>query len=128
MNSIMYVDDDEDDRLIFCEVVKSINPQVICHVATDGVHALEMLNELIVYPDYIFLDMNMPRLSGTGFLKELRKTDHLKDIAVVMYSTSKTAKDAQLCKKFGVVDFLVKPSNLQGVYDQLRKVITPATV
>jgi CheY-like chemotaxis protein len=69
--------------------------------------------------------MNMPRFSGTEFLIELRKSKHLRDIAVVMYSTSKTNRDAQLCKQLGVVDFLVKPSNLQGVYDQLRKVLDP---
>jgi CheY-like chemotaxis protein len=125
MNSIMYVDDDEDDRLIFCEVVKAIRPDLICHVANDGIHALEILNDLVVHPDYIFLDMNMPRFSGTEFLIELRKSKHLRDIAVLMYSTSKTNRDAQLCKQLGVVDFLVKPSNLQGVYDQLRKVLDP---
>jgi CheY-like chemotaxis protein len=123
MNSIMYVDDDEDDRLIFSEVVQAIKPNLICYLANDGIHALEILNDLVVYPDYIFLDMNMPRFSGTEFLIELRKSRHLKDIAVVMYSTSKTSRDANLCKQLGVIDFLVKPSNLQGVYDQLRKVI-----
>ena len=121
--SILYVDDDIDDQDIFCEAVKSINPQIVCHVAKDGLQALKLLDELVLLPEYIFLDLNMPLFNGKDFLIELRRSRKLKDIHVVMYSTSRNPKDATDCKKLGAIDFIVKPSTFKEVYDHLNKFI-----
>ena len=124
MTSILYVDDDVDDQDIFCEAMKSINPHIICHVANDGLQALQLLEELIFLPDYIFLDLNMPLFNGKDFLIELRRTKKLKDIHVIMYSTSTNPKDASDCKKLGAIDFIVKPSTFKEVHDNLTKFIS----
>lgn len=123
MTSILYVDDDIDDQDIFCEAIKSINPKIVCHVANDGIHALKILDELIFLPDFIFLDLNMPLFNGKDFLIELRRSKKLRDISVIMYSTSVNPKDAADCKKLGAIDFIVKPTTFKEVYDNLSKFI-----
>jgi CheY-like chemotaxis protein len=91
---ILYVDDDEDDRIMFCEVVKGINPAVNLVVAKDGREAMNILNEKPMdVPDAIFLDINMPVMDGFQTLVEIRKVKRLQHIKVVMYSTGINPKD-----------------------------------
>jgi CheY-like chemotaxis protein len=124
MDSILYVDDDLDDQDIFCEAIKSINPKIVCHVANDGIQALQLLEELVILPEIIFLDLNMPLFNGKEFLIELRRSKKFKDINVIMYSTSTNPKDAADCKKLGAIDFIVKPTTFKQVYDNLQKFIS----
>jgi CheY-like chemotaxis protein len=123
MDSILYVDDDIDDQDIFCEAVKSINPRIVCYVANDGLKALQLLDELLLMPEFIFLDLNMPLFNGKDFLIELRRSKKFKDINVIMYSTSTNPKDASDCKKLGAIDFIVKPTTFKEVYDNLQRFI-----
>src|SRR5688572_18193121 len=126
MMSILYVDDDIDDQDIFCEAVRSINPGIVCYVAKDGLQALQLLDELVLLPEYIFLDLNMPLFNGKDFLIELRRSRKLRDIHVVMYSTSRNPKDASDCKKLGAIDFIIKPSTFKEAHDNLHKFIAKA--
>lgn len=72
MNCVLYVDDDQDDQEVFLEAVKSINASLPCYVASDANAALETLDKMSERPDYIFLDLNMPKLDGKEFLRCLR--------------------------------------------------------
>lgn len=121
--TILYIDDDREDQKIFVEAVAAVNPRVTCHLANDGFHALEILNDLILIPDYIFLDINMPRLTGKQFLIELKRSKKFNDVDVVMYSTSTNPKDLSDCKKLGAKDFIIKPNNFSAVCDALKNVI-----
>jgi CheY-like chemotaxis protein len=86
--TILYVDDDADDREIFCDVVKDINPSISVITARDGREAITMLNQSQPkLPDIIVLDMNMPMLTGFETLVELRRHEKLAAIKVVIYST-----------------------------------------
>jgi DNA-binding response OmpR family regulator len=125
MRSILYVDDDLDDQDIFCEAIRSINPRIVCMVANDGKHALQLLNDMIIMPEYIFLDLNMPLFNGKELLQELRKTQKFSGVHVIMYSTSTNPKDAAECLKLGAHDFIVKPSTFREVYENLKRVIPP---
>jgi CheY-like chemotaxis protein len=128
MDSILYVDDDVDDQDIFCEAIRSINPRIVCHLAKDGIQALQLLEELVLLPDFIFLDLNMPLFNGKEFLIELRRSKKFRDISVVMYSTSTNPKDAADCKKLGAIDFIIKPTTFKEVYDNLQRFIIAGRV
>ena len=72
---ILMVDDDEDDRRLFFEAAKEVSESIHCVSAEDGEKALTMLqSEHGLLPDYIFLDLNMPRLNGRQCLAEIKKT------------------------------------------------------
>ena len=65
MANVLIVDDDEDDRDLFCIAVHELEPKINCILARNGEEALQGLHlEKFPKPDLIFLDLNMPRLNG----------------------------------------------------------------
>lgn len=65
---LVLVSDDPDDREIFCETMQSIDPAIKPIVANNGIEALEYLNQRTPLPDFIFLDVNMPKMNGREYL------------------------------------------------------------
>ncbi len=114
---IFLIDDDEDDKNLFIESVKEIDKNIICFTASDGYEALSMLqDELIPLPDYIFLDLRMPRISGKQCLEKIREDVRLKHIPVFIYTTSREVQDSIELKKMGAVHFISKPVNHEEIY------------
>jgi CheY-like chemotaxis protein len=66
--TLLIVDDDHDDIQLFCEAVTYINETHHCFSAPNGEAALQLLKAAIVKPDFVFLDLNMPRMSGKQLL------------------------------------------------------------
>ena len=122
--SCLLVDDDKDDQEIFRFALKKVDPEVSCLLANDGVFALEKLQEdSFKLPEFIFVDINMPRLNGVQVLGEIKKIDLLKKIPVYMYSTSGQPDIIQKCKKMGAADFIVKSANISDLEDALRSIL-----
>src|SRR5688500_13365534 len=93
---VMIIDDDVDDRDFFCEALYEIDESIKCVCAKNGHDALRLLNESTnALPDYIFLDLNMPRLGGIQCLTALKKSEKLSDIPVVIFSTSRQCEEAE---------------------------------
>src|SRR5688572_9676915 len=91
---LFIIDDDLEDQEIFTDAVKNIDESVQIFTAVNGEDALNQLQkDIIVLPDLIFLDMNMPKLNGRQVLKELKSIRSLKSILVIMYSTSFAPQD-----------------------------------
>lgn len=64
---LFIIDDDEDDQLFLHEAVNDLKIPIECHYANNGESALKQLKEeTIPVPDFIFLDLNMPRLKWQG--------------------------------------------------------------
>ncbi len=115
-------DDDEDDRMLFQEALAEVNPAIKCITVKNGKEALEFLqDQIVVLPDFIFLDLNMPLMNGLKCLEALKKIDILKNIPVVIYSTSSDLDSVEESKKLGAIDFFVKPSNFTGLKNFLQK-------
>jgi CheY-like chemotaxis protein len=71
---IFYANDDKDDRELFGEVVKEIDPTFTVIHAKDGLDAVRILSKpTLKLPDIIFLDINMPMMDGYETLVELGK-------------------------------------------------------
>ena len=115
--TIFIADDDEDDKQLFIESAKEIDKDITCITASDGQEALKLLkDERYPLPDYIFLDLRMPRISGRKCLEEIRKDERLSRIPVFIYTTSRDIKDATELKKNGAVHFISKPVNPGDIY------------
>ena len=121
---VLIVDDDHEDCELFNEAIHEIDPAIKCWTARDGRQALNFLTtELIVLPDYIFLDINMPLMNGKDTLIEIKKNTRLRDIPVVMYSTTSDTKEIQGYYKLGAYDFLIKPNNFNRLVEALTSII-----
>jgi CheY-like chemotaxis protein len=121
--SIILVDDDLDDHEIFrtaCAVVdSSIN--VISY--ENGEVALNELESMENLPDYIFLDLNMPRLNGIEVLGSLKKMENIKSIPVVIYTTSFDSKVRGMCADLGALDIIEKPNSFDVLCQKLEDVL-----
>lgn len=82
-----------------------------------------MCNEIIQLPDFIFLDLNMPKMYGRTCLAELRKDVRLATIPVIIFTTSSDPKDINEIRKLGASYFLTKPYNLQKLREEIAYVM-----
>ena len=119
------VDDDPDDQEVFIEALKGLDEFCTCITAFNGQDALQKLaNEMPSLPDFIFLDLNMPRMNGRQFLFEIKKIKLLRDIPVIIYSTSTEQTDMLDTIQLGAVYFLHKPNRFEDLKKALAKIIS----
>ena len=122
--TIFIADDDEDDKKLFIESAHKAYNNIQCVTACDGQEALRILrDEQNPLPDYIFLDLRMPRISGQKCLEEIRKEERLRHIPVFIYTTSREVKDSIELKKNGAAHFISKPVNPSEIYYILSSVL-----
>lgn len=124
--TILNVDDDSEDIEIFCEAVREIDASIICLVARSAEEALQILNSDIELPEYIFLDINMPKIDGNTCLREIKNDKRLKHIPVIMYSTYTRKSDIEIYKELDA-GFLIKQNSYAELVAELKKVFTKGT-
>jgi CheY-like chemotaxis protein len=117
----LLIDDDEDDKEIFCIALKQVDPSIDCVTASDGREALSILNNASYTPDYIFLDLNMPRMDGKECLTEIRKRDRLARVPVIIFTTSSAERDKEETKRLGANSFITKPPLVSTLADTLAQ-------
>jgi CheY-like chemotaxis protein len=109
--TILLVEDDEIDVMNVRRAFEQnhiVNP---LYVASDGIEALEMLRKGEVPQErrLVLLDINMPRMNGIEFLRELRKDPALSATKVVVLTTSEAEQDVIEAHNLNVAGYLVKP-------------------
>jgi CheY-like chemotaxis protein len=119
---ILAVDDDSEDFEFFFDAVKEIDKSIIVLKASNGQEALQILEDHVLMPDYIFLDINMPMMDGHSCLREIKSNEKLKDIPVVMYSTTNNSTEINKYKLMGA-NFLVKPHQLSKLVQSLSVIL-----
>ncbi|GAB3282202.1 response regulator [Larkinella harenae] len=118
------IDDDEDDQELFTLALKKVDPTLTCVVADDCREALQKLKQDDnFWPQYIFLDLNMPRMHGKQCLVELKKIARIEHIPIIIYSTSSELKDIVETRELGATDFLTKPPLLSTLTAHLSKLL-----
>lgn len=120
---ILYIDDDLEDREIFREAISEIEPSYVCNVATDGSEGMQALENFVVMPDYIFVDVNMPVMNGRQFLEQVKNIPGFRSIPVIMYSTTSYTQERNEYFRLGARDVLVKPNTFTEICDLLKSVI-----
>ncbi|MCW3080987.1 response regulator [Segetibacter sp.] len=122
--SLLIVDDDEDDKEMFIEAVSELHHSINCIKACNGLEALEVLKKEEGLPDFIFLDLNMPRMNGKQCLEKLKKSQKFQSVPVIIYTTSKLAEDIEETKKLGAAHFISKPSSMITLKKELELVFS----
>lgn len=121
---LLIIDDDADDRKLFVESAQEVDDSLVCVEATGGKEALEYLtDESNLIPDFIFLDLRMPKVSGQKCLDEIKKIPRLAQIPVFVYSTSTDKSDIKDLNKKGAVLFISKPTDPREIYYLISTVI-----
>lgn len=123
VKTILLADDDEDDRELFSEALKEVAVSALLHTAGNGIELMEILQERAVFPDLLFLDLNMPRKNGHECLDEIRKTESLKDITVIIFSTSFQRDTVNSVYEQGASLYIVKPDNFNGLKNVIRQAL-----
>lgn len=115
--TILLVDDDEDDRKLFIEATREVDETITCLVASDGMEALDLLRDgSRDMPDFIFLDLRMPGLSGEECLVEIKKEPRTAAVPVIVYTTSRDVRESVRLKQLGAIHFMSKPVSPEDVY------------
>lgn len=120
--TIFYTDDDQEDLEFFREIVDSFDES--WHVVTQntGEQLLHDLENPPPHPYLLFLDINMPGMTGFDVLKVLRSNHQHKELPVVMFSTSNDESAIQKSRLLGATYYMPK----SGVFEQLKKSIEHA--
>jgi len=107
---IMVVDDDEDDRKLFCRALNQVSQDIACLRASNGKDALEYLGDAKnSVPEIIFLDINMPVMTGWEFLTKIKRDSRMKSIPIIIFSTSSNQRDINIAYDLGAASYCVKP-------------------
>ena len=115
--SFFIVEHDVDDRNLFIEAVREVDASIECISANNGEQALTLLNDTEnSLPDFIFLELRMPRIDGKKCLIEIKKNERLKHIPVVIFTTSRDVEESKELKEIGAFHFISKPNNPEEIY------------
>lgn len=119
----LIIDDDEDDRDFFEIALADCGHAYLFSTAPSGTHALELLPHRVI-PDYIFLDLNMPLVSGKECLQQIRQLEALNHIPIVIYSTSSYHKDIEDTRQMGASYFLSKTADISKLSQILSQLFS----
>ena len=123
---ILLVEDNEDDVFLMERALEKASIERPMHVAKDGRQALEYLQAVGQYadrnsfplPSLIFLDLKLPFVQGFQVLEWINQQPSLKQIPVVILTSSSEQSDRDMAQALGAQSFLVKPPTA----DMLRRV------
>ncbi|WP_347053537.1 response regulator [Flavobacterium olei] len=125
IRNIYLTDDDEDDRIVFSEILFDADSTAIFWQFSSGQELMDVLGKsCAAWPDVLFLNVNMPLKNGFDCLREIRsRGDNLKDIKVIMYSTSANPDTIRTARELGADFYAVKPKNVTDLKKLLEKVL-----
>ena len=128
MHSVLLADDSEDDRMLFQLALRKLPDLKLVGVAQDGDQAIAYLSgrdqfsdrSKFPYPDLLFLDLKMPRVTGFDVLEWLQKKQEKPFVAV--FSGSELETDIRRALELGADTYKVKPSNCEAYVGILKAV------
>jgi len=119
--TIVLADDDADDRLLAAEALEEARIANPVRFVRDGEELMKFLrNEAEPRPGLVLLDLNMPRKDGREALAEIKSDPALRDIAVVVLTTSQAEEDIAQVNSLGAQDFISKPVTFDGLVEVMR--------
>jgi CheY-like chemotaxis protein len=122
---ILLTDDDLGDRIVFAEIFEEMELETTVQLLKNGVELMDYLNKKdVLFPDLLFLDLNMPNKNGMTCLKEIRSNEKFKDISIAIYSTSASEKDIEESFQLGANIYITKPSDFGILKQVLAKAIS----
>lgn len=128
--TILMADDDADDRRLTKEALEDSRLANGIRFVEDGEELMDYLRHTGKYsspqdsprPGLILLDLNMPRYDGRSALKEIKNDPDLRQIPIVILTTSKADEDVYRSYDLGVNSYIVKPVTFEALVDILQTI------
>jgi two-component system, chemotaxis family, response regulator Rcp1 len=116
---VLLVEDNPGDVRLTVEAFRDANRSIRLHVAYDGVEAIAFLRREGAHadaprPDFILLDLNLPRMDGREVLARIKKDDSLRTIPTVILTTSEADADILKSYELNANAYLKKPVTLEA--------------
>lgn len=123
--NIFLADDDNEDRELFAEALQETGLDYNLKTFENGKQLVDYLNSPEnEIPNLLFLDLNMPLLSGLESLKIIRSNAALDDMPVAIYSTSSSENDKNNTFENGANLYISKPSDFSQLKKMLKQVVS----
>jgi len=127
-HSILVAEDDAEDRYLLQTAFEEQGYTHKIDFVEDGVDVLSYLSavendEALSFPQFILLDLNMPRKDGKQVLREVKSNAIFKKIPIIVFTTARNEADVNTCYELGANTYIVKPlsfKELLSVADNLR--------
>jgi CheY-like chemotaxis protein len=131
--AVLLVEDNPDDVFIMRRMLKKAGFALPLQVVSDGREALDYLAATGAYegcsaPSIIFLDLKLPYVHGLEVLEWIRQQPHLRDLEVVVLTSSAEERDQKRAFELGVKTYLVKPPKPEVLSQTLRAVLSEVSV
>ena len=124
-STILYADDDGDDRFLLNEFVISNGLKADMVYVSNGLEAISYMEQAPENPpSLVILDLNMPKMDGRQTLHYLKSHPRFSTIPVIILSTSENKLERDFCTSNGALSYFVKPRQLAG-YDTIVKACMP---
>lgn len=126
---VLIAEDDPDDRLLLEVAFRPFEKSLEVSFVQDGEELMEYLLHQGAYADplphlgLILLDLNMPKIDGRKALVEIRGRADLKDIPIVIWTTSNEEEDRIFCAKAGASAYVTKPNNFSELDAAIRDIV-----
>lgn len=128
--TILMADDDEDDCMLAQEALAESRLAHDLHVVTDGEELLDYLYRRGKYsnpmssprPGLILLDLNMPKKDGREALREIKGNPELRQIPIIVLTTSKAEEDIFLSYDLGANSFIIKPVTFSALVEVMKTI------
>lgn len=127
ISEILLVEDNPDDVLLITEAFKENAIKTHLNTVGDGEEALDYLNRKGKYtgavaPDFIILDLNLPRMDGRAFLKRIKEENLFKSIPVIVLTSSRSDLDIREVWALNANCYIVKPTDMDGYIETVKKI------
>lgn len=121
---ILLIDDDKDDAEFFEDALRGVDQTVIFEYIHDGREAIrKIMQQELEIPDIIFLDINMPFITGWDCLILIKRQTLLQQVSVIMYSTSNHSYEVTKAADMGADDYWIKPHSIKVLRNQLAALL-----
>ncbi|MFA6403501.1 MAG: response regulator [Salinivirgaceae bacterium] len=123
---ILIVDDSFKDVELVKAAISGKNLVTEVVVAEDGAEALDYLYKLGKFanetgnPDFIMLDIKMPKMNGIEVLKHIRSDPNFKYVPIIMVTSSREERDVIECYKLGANSYVVKPVDISQFMNTMQ--------
>jgi CheY-like chemotaxis protein len=119
---ILLAEDDPDDILLLKDAFQSLGAREVIEFADNGEQVLKKLqdNTNEELPDLIVVDVNMPKIGECKPLNALKADKRLKDIPVLIYTTSTNPVDEERSLRLGAQGYVIKPSSFKKLIETAR--------